>query len=177
MQLGAFYPLSRNHNGPEYRVSSSKRRVLFFKKKNLFIYYIYSILSTCTPAGQKGAPDLITDGCEPPCGCWELNSGPLEELAMLLTTQPSLQSKRRVFEWYSLAFKEGLLKILHTGPHSSFMKLNIYEALPLEAKSWVTSLKGRVYGWKCKKDEYLYIELLSRTHSQRWEHLAHLLCW
>ncbi|KRY65434.1 hypothetical protein T4D_8955 [Trichinella pseudospiralis] len=19
------------------------------------------------------------DGCEPPCGCWELNSGPLEE--------------------------------------------------------------------------------------------------
>ena len=43
------------------------------------------------PAGQKRAPDLITDGCEPPCGCWELNSGPLEEQAMLLTTEPSLQ--------------------------------------------------------------------------------------
>ena len=42
-------------------------------------------------AGQKRAPDLITDGCEPPCGCWELNSGPLEEEAMLLTAEPSLQ--------------------------------------------------------------------------------------
>ena len=26
------------------------------------------------------------------CGCWELNSGPLEEQAMLLTTEPSLQT-------------------------------------------------------------------------------------
>ena len=43
------------------------------------------------PEGQKRAPDLITDGCEPPCGCWELNSGPLEEQAMLLTSEPSLQ--------------------------------------------------------------------------------------
>ena len=42
-------------------------------------------------AGQKRAPDPIRDGCEPPCGCWELNSGPLEEQAMLLTSEPSLQ--------------------------------------------------------------------------------------
>ena len=54
----------------------------------LFVYDVYSILS----AGQKRAPGLITDGCEPPCGRWELNSGPLEEQAMLLTTEPSLQS-------------------------------------------------------------------------------------
>jgi hypothetical protein len=27
--------------------------------------------------------DPITDGCEPPCGCWELNSGPLEEQSVL----------------------------------------------------------------------------------------------
>ncbi|CAO2641153.1 hypothetical protein LEMLEM_LOCUS25650, partial [Lemmus lemmus] len=44
----------------------------------------------CVPAGQKGAPDLITYGCEPPCGCWESNSGPLEEQSMLLTTEPSI---------------------------------------------------------------------------------------
>ena len=28
---------------------------------------------------QKRASDPITDGCEPPCGHWELNSGPLTE--------------------------------------------------------------------------------------------------
>jgi hypothetical protein len=31
------------------------------------------------------------DGCEPPYGCWELNSGPLEEQSVLLTAEPSLQ--------------------------------------------------------------------------------------
>ena len=33
----------------------------------------------------------ITDGCETPCGRWELNSGPLEDQSVLLTTEPSLQ--------------------------------------------------------------------------------------
>jgi hypothetical protein len=40
---------------------------------------------------QKRASDPITDVCEPPCGCWELNSGPLEEQSLLLTAEPSLQ--------------------------------------------------------------------------------------
>jgi hypothetical protein len=31
------------------------------------------------------------DGDEPPCGCWELNLGPLEEQSVLLTAEPSLQ--------------------------------------------------------------------------------------
>ena len=53
---------------------------------------MYSILPVCTPAGQKRAPDLITYGCEPPCDCWELNSGPLEQQPVLLTSEPSLQS-------------------------------------------------------------------------------------
>ena len=35
--------------------------------------------------------DLITDGCEPPCGCWELNSGPPEEQSVLLPAEPSHQ--------------------------------------------------------------------------------------
>jgi hypothetical protein len=42
---------------------------------------------------QKRAPDPITDGCEPPCGCWELNSGPLEEQSVLLIAEPSLQPR------------------------------------------------------------------------------------
>ncbi|XP_038167074.1 ras-related protein Rab-13 isoform X2 [Arvicola amphibius] len=30
---------------------------------------------------------LVTDGCEPPRGCWELNSGPLEEQSVFLTAE------------------------------------------------------------------------------------------
>ena len=54
----------------------------------LFIYFVYSVLSACVPTGQKRAPDLITDGYESPCGCWELNSGPLGEQSVLLTSEP-----------------------------------------------------------------------------------------
>jgi hypothetical protein len=52
-----------------------------------------SVLSTCVPAHQM-ASDPITDGCEPPCGCWELNSAPLEE--QLLTCELSLNFKKVV---------------------------------------------------------------------------------
>ena len=48
-----------------------------------------STLSSCTP--EEGIRS-ITDGCEPACSCWELNSGPLEEQLVLLTAEPSLQS-------------------------------------------------------------------------------------
>ena len=40
---------------------------------------------------KKRASDPFTDGCEPPRGYWELNSGPPEEQSVLLTTEPSLQ--------------------------------------------------------------------------------------
>ena len=41
--------------------------------------YVYSVLPASIPSGWKRAPDFIIDDYEPPCGCWELNSGPLEE--------------------------------------------------------------------------------------------------
>jgi hypothetical protein len=41
--------------------------------------FVYSILPAHIPAHQKRAPNLIIDGWESPCGCWELNSEPLEE--------------------------------------------------------------------------------------------------
>jgi hypothetical protein len=46
---------------------------------------------------QKRAPHLIIDGCEPPCGCWELNSGHLEEQTVFLTPEPSLQCQSQNF--------------------------------------------------------------------------------
>jgi hypothetical protein len=45
---------------------------LFFFFKDLFHEYTATIMTDL-----KRASDPITDGCEPPCGCWELNSGPL----------------------------------------------------------------------------------------------------
>jgi hypothetical protein len=38
----------------------------------------------------------ITDHCEPPCRCWELNPGPLQEQPVLLTTEPSFQLPKSV---------------------------------------------------------------------------------
>jgi hypothetical protein len=61
----------------------------FALKVYLFVYM--TALSACMPAWQKRASDPITDGCKPPWGFWELNSGPLEEQPELLTSKPSLQ--------------------------------------------------------------------------------------
>jgi hypothetical protein len=44
-----------------------------------------SALSAYVPACHRGHQILLTDGCESPCGCWELNSAPLDELPVLLT--------------------------------------------------------------------------------------------
>lgn len=40
---------------------------------------------------QKRGWDSITEGCEPPYGFWEMNSGPLEEWSVFLTTGPFFQ--------------------------------------------------------------------------------------
>jgi hypothetical protein len=56
----------------------------------LFILCMY-IHTVAVQRHQERASDPITDGCEPPCGCWELNSGPLEEQSVILTAEPSLQ--------------------------------------------------------------------------------------
>ena len=44
------------------------------------------------PEEGIGSPGTgVTDGCEPPCGCWEQSSCPLEEQQMVLIAEPSLQ--------------------------------------------------------------------------------------
>jgi hypothetical protein len=49
-----------------------------------------SIYCHSLEAHQIKASDPITDGCEPPCGCWKSNLGPLEEQSVLLTAEPCL---------------------------------------------------------------------------------------
>jgi hypothetical protein len=38
-------------------------------------------------------------GCEPPCSCWELNSGPLEEQSVLLTSEPFFQPHKIILNF------------------------------------------------------------------------------
>jgi hypothetical protein len=57
-----------------------------------FTYFMYmTTLSACIPVCQKRATELIIDDYKSPCGGWELNSGPLEEQPVLLTTEPSVR--------------------------------------------------------------------------------------
>ena len=56
---------SLNHPGPVYYCCCCYY---------YYYYCVYSILSACMPACQKRAPHLLTDGCEPPCGYWKLDS-------------------------------------------------------------------------------------------------------
>ena len=67
--------------------------------------YFMSVNNCHSRAHQKRASDLITGGCEPPWGCWELNSGPLEVQSVLLTSEPSLQPYLRFWTGF---FRTGL---------------------------------------------------------------------
>ena len=58
---------------------------------NLFYYFMFIGESVRCPGTG------VTDSCELPCGCWELNSGPLEEQPVLLTAEPSPQPKENVY--------------------------------------------------------------------------------
>jgi hypothetical protein len=79
---------THTHTQREREREREERSNYFFK--DLFIYYVYSMLPARTPACQKRTQNPITDGCEPPRGCWELNSGPLEKQPLFLITEPSL---------------------------------------------------------------------------------------
>jgi hypothetical protein len=68
----------------------------FFFLKIYFIYYMW-VHCSCLQTLQKRASDFITDGYEPPCGCWDLNLGPLEEQSVLLTAEPSHQPPPLLF--------------------------------------------------------------------------------
>jgi hypothetical protein len=67
----------------------------------------------CKCTGVRSPEIGVTDSLELPCGCWELNLWPLEEL--LLTTKPSLQPPRQPLSQFSppsLWVGQGLLLVL-----------------------------------------------------------------
>jgi hypothetical protein len=82
----------------------------FLNRFYLFISCVCEYTIAVSRHTRRGHLIPITDGCEPPCGCWELNSGPLEEQSVLLTTEQSLQLRflvlwstdfKSIFLWFS----------------------------------------------------------------------------
>ena len=68
-----------------------------FTELSRTIIFFFSILCTllfclhvCLCEGVKSSGTGVTDSCELPCRCWELNLDPLEEQLMLLAAEPSL---------------------------------------------------------------------------------------
>jgi hypothetical protein len=125
-----------------------------------FLYYVYMPVLH----GQKRAPDLIIEGYELPCGCWKLNSEPLEEQSVLLTTEPSLQPQFQT----------------STHPHLSSSRRSKTKSSPL-LKSWFrlgvrhqhSTLKGlRGNGVIGTKQQEVDFSLLRVTNS--WKNGTHL---
>ena len=50
--------------------------------------YVYNVHACCPWRSEEsiGSP---WNWSKPPCGCWELNLGPLQEQQMLLTAKPA----------------------------------------------------------------------------------------
>jgi hypothetical protein len=67
--------------------TGNQTRIILKNSKSSFFFLIYLLYVSCSclQTLQKRESDLITDGCEPPCGCWDLNSGPSEEQSCALT--------------------------------------------------------------------------------------------
>ena len=59
----------------------------FFLKKTKHLFNFMCI-------GIRSPGTGVTDSCELPYGCWELNPGPLEEQSVLLTAEPFLQPQK-----------------------------------------------------------------------------------
>jgi hypothetical protein len=57
----------------------------------LYMINVHCVHCSCLQTHQKRMSDLITGDCEPTYGCWDLNSGPLEEQSVLLPTEPFRQ--------------------------------------------------------------------------------------
>lgn len=54
--------------------------------------YVYRIRDREGQNGELDPRTGVMDGCEPQCGCWELNLGHPKEQPIFLTAEPSLQS-------------------------------------------------------------------------------------
>ena len=67
--------------------------ISFYNFSN-FYFMCTDVLSACMSVSDDPG---ITDSCELPCGCWELNLGPLKDQWVFLTVESPLQSPGSTF--------------------------------------------------------------------------------
>jgi hypothetical protein len=68
--------------------------ILFYVSDSLPVFVSVCHICACYYGGQGrvlNPQELLSDGFKLPCGCWELNPSPQEDLPVLLTAEPSLQ--------------------------------------------------------------------------------------
>jgi hypothetical protein len=76
-----------------YTLREESKNIVFLRC--IYLFHVCEYTVTVFRHTRRRHWITITDGCEPPCGFWELNSGPPEEQSVLLTAKPSLQLKSR----------------------------------------------------------------------------------
>ena len=89
--------------------SAEPTRIFFFK--NIIIYFMYMSHYLCLRTHQKRTSDPVTEGCEPPCGCWDL----WKSSQCSLTAEPSLQPRKDVL----LYDKSPRVMTMWRGSHSA----------------------------------------------------------
>ena len=127
--------------------------LLFFSR---FIYFTYICEYTVnvvrhTRRGHRISLQMVVSH---PCGCWELNSEPLEEQPVLLTTEPSLQPEDFFASTLILPSKWNLC--LHKGPLLCFRN-------SLMAWSTDTFLLGTGTFSPFRVHQFLQISQLNKT--------------
>jgi hypothetical protein len=71
---------------------------LFIYIVYLFLFYAHWYVLAGTYVCVRLSDLRVTDSCELPCGCWELNQRPPEEQSVLLTAESSLQPPDMIFQ-------------------------------------------------------------------------------
>ena len=86
---------------PVFHSTEERGGVLLFVYEWLFAYVSLHALCACNDnSGQKrelGPLKVKPRCCKLPCGCWELNTEPLEEWPVPLTAEPCLYPQGRAF--------------------------------------------------------------------------------
>ena len=72
--------------------------LIYFEELSILCTWVHWAIFRHT---KKRASDSFTDGCEPLCVCLVLNSESLEELSVLLSTEPSLQPLNWILNEYT----------------------------------------------------------------------------